>query len=273
MVPLTPAQTKTAYAEVIVGLSRTGYFDDAFGSSCVDDPRDPAEQAQKQLSKLFGTERPMWPLAHEDEQLTGVEQDWSEDLFFDVIEALHDMVARPRCRSWHPYGQHWDYQDFARTPGQAIYRWKVNELLARSAVQLCLAGSGSDRGRLVHAADDGRQDLVQRALHSPDPDVREDIVHAIALFRSRTATTAEHRSALFTLAGVFERRRALLRVELFKRDEDALFRIANEFDIRHRDKSQRSDYDPVFLDWLFWWYLATVELTDRLLARQLDERP
>ena len=23
-----------------------------------------------------------------------------------------------------------------------------------------------------------------------------------------------------------------------------------------------------FLDWVFWWYLATIELTDRILARQ-----
>jgi hypothetical protein len=35
---------------------------------------------------------------------------------------------------------------------------------------------------------------------------------------------------------------------------------------------QRGDYDPVFLDWVFWWYLATVELTDRLLARQDAEQ-
>ena len=83
-------------------------------------------------------------------------------------------------------------------------------------------------------------------------------------------TTAERRSAVVTLAGVLERRRTLLKDELLKKDEGALFHIANEFDVRHRGKSQQSDYDPVFLDWLFWWYLATVELTDRLIARQID---
>jgi hypothetical protein len=273
LLPLTPAQTKTACAEVVAALARTGYFADAFGSACVDDADNPAEQGQKQLSGLLDTDLAMWPLAGDNEELTGVEQDWPEEVFFDVIEALHDLVARPRWRGWHQYDHHWDYQDFARAPGQALYRWKVNELLARSEIPLQLADSGSDSGRLVHAADDARQDLVQRALQSPDPDVREDVVHAIALFRSRTATTAERRSALFTLAGVFERRRALLKVELFRKDEGALFLIAHEFDIRHRDKSQQNDYDPVFLDWLFWWYLATVELTDRLIARQVDEGP
>jgi hypothetical protein len=31
---------------------------------------------------------------------------------------------------------------------------------------------------------------------------------------------------------------------------------------------KKGDYDPVFLDWVFWWFLGTFELTDRLLARQ-----
>jgi hypothetical protein len=84
----TLAQTKTTYARVVVDLSRTGYFGDAFGSACVDDPDDPAEQGQKKLSSLLGTESPMWPLAGDNGELTGAEQDWSEDLFFDVVEAL-----------------------------------------------------------------------------------------------------------------------------------------------------------------------------------------
>jgi hypothetical protein len=32
-------------------------------------------------------------------------------------------------------------------------------------------------------------------------------------------------------------------------------------------RAAEGDYDPVFLDWIFWLYLATVELTDSLLAR------
>jgi hypothetical protein len=65
-------------------------------------------------------------------------------------------------------------------------------------------------------------------------------------------------------------RSGLLKAELFRKDEDALFHIANAFEIRHINESQKGDYDPAFLDWIFWWYLATIELTDRLLARQAD---
>lgn len=60
----------------------------------------------------------------------------------------------------------------------------------------------------------------------------------------------------------------LLKVELLSKDEGALFLIANQLNLRHRRVDQRSDYDEVHLDWLFWWYLATLDLTDRLLARQ-----
>ena len=47
-----------------------------------------------------------------------------------------------------------------------------------------------------------------------------------------------------------------------------MFQIANKFTIRHQNRQQLSDYDPVFLDWVFWWYLGTVELTNRIIGRQ-----
>jgi hypothetical protein len=67
---------------------------------------------------------------------------------------------------------------------------------------------------------------------------------------------------------VLELRGPLVKRELFRADEGALFEIANGFGIRHLNEQQKGTYDPAFLDWVFWWYLATVELTDRLLARQ-----
>ncbi|MFC0100180.1 hypothetical protein ACFFKH_21990, partial [Micromonospora marina] len=121
--------------------------------------------------------------------------------------------------------------------------------------------------RLVHMVHDDRRVLVEQALRSPDPKAADQVRHAIALFRGRTATDQDKRSAIVTLAHVLERRRTLLKAELLRRDEGALFHIANEFAIRHENEQQKADYDPAFLDWIFWWYLATVELTDRLLTR------
>lgn len=89
----------------------------------------------------------------------------------------------------------------------------------------------------------------------------------MSLFRSRGATPEEKRSAVVSLARVLEQHRRLLKTEL-RRDEADLFNIANNFDIRHSRDGQQGDYDPVFLDWVFWWYLATIELLNRLLERQ-----
>ena len=52
---------------------------------------------------------------------------------------------------------------------------------------------------------------------------------------------------------------------LLAKDEQALFEIANQYDVHHRKADQRGDYAPEYLEWIFYWYLATVQLTDRLL--------
>ncbi|HET8930992.1 MAG TPA: hypothetical protein VFN21_10070 [Acidimicrobiales bacterium] len=51
-------------------------------------------------------------------------------------------------------------------------------------------------------------------------------------------------------------------------DEGALFQIANRFDLRHKDGKQLDDYGDEYLDWIFYWYLATVNLIGDLRARE-----
>lgn len=269
---LALTEVKAAYADAVIELESLGYFDDAFGSTCVDADGDPGAQGQRKLSQLLMLDLPMWPLQR-DGAPTGVEQGWSEEDLCDVVEALHDLIARPRRRSWHDYGEEWDYSDSSRASGQAVYRWKVNEILERSELPVRLAAEGEDAGRLVHVTGDDRDRLMQRALTAPDPVDRDAVGHAVALFRARGAGREERRSAVLALARVLEDRRPLLIDELYSKDEGALFTIANEFDVRHRGvrgggKRQHADYDDAFLEWFFWWYLATIELTDRILARQ-----
>lgn len=136
-----------------------------------------------------------------------------------------------------------------------------------------LAEAGEDTGRLVAVTDLARADLVSSMVTRADPGTGDVVRHTIALFRGRNASEHEKRSAAVALAGVLEERRALLKAELMSKDEGALFEIANKFAVRHRNNAQRADYDPVFLDWVFWWYLATVALTDRILARGQASQP
>ncbi|CRK49226.1 conserved hypothetical protein [Rhodococcus sp. RD6.2] len=260
---LTIEATTREFGRLIDELDRKGYFEHAFTKDCVDDPAtvDPSGLIETHIGIPD-----MWPI--DPKRLAA-----DTDRFFDLIEVLHDLVARPRNRDLHPYsGCGWHYSEFSRSAGRQLYIWRVNRLLDRSSIDLRLADNGEDTGRLVEVTDDARTDLVTDMLTRDDPRTGGRIRHAITLFRARGATDHDKRSAANALALVLEERRQLLKAELLKDDESALFHIANKFAVRHEDGKQQGDYDPAFRDWLFWWYLATVELTDRILDRQEEKR-
>ncbi|MEO3775459.1 hypothetical protein ABGB16_01130 [Micromonospora sp. B11E3] len=239
-------------------LENAGYLERAFPRICVDDPYGEEVDRSAKLEEFTGIPE-LWPMKPTA---------WDDDTFFTVIEVFHDLVARPRDRSWHNWNQcGWHYSAFSVKPARALYTTKVNRVLESANIPLRLATSGENAGRLVHLIEDDRRVLLARALGSPNQRSRDHIEHATALFRRRTATAQDKRSAVITLAHVLEDRRKLLKKELLSRDEGALFQIANEFAIRHESERQKGDYDAAFLDWIFWWYLATIELTDRLVAR------
>ena len=58
--------------------------------------------------------------------------------------------------------------------------------------------------------------------------------------------------------------------QVLKKDEAALFQIANDFDIRHSNQRQLASYSEEFLDWIFWIFLASTELSGQLLKRRAD---
>jgi hypothetical protein len=251
---------RRSFVRIVAHLSESGYLAKAFPEGCVDDnslvPVNESDYIEERLG-IAG----LWPFDSSQES-------WDDDTFYSLIEVIHDAVARPRRRTWHSWNEcGWHYAEFAVSPARALYRWRINHLLERSIVPLRLAESGEDIGRMVAVTDAGRSDLIDRLLEIEEPSVAGRIEHAIALFRSRGATEHDKRSAIITLAGILEERRSLLETELFRRDEGALFQIANQFAIRHQSEFQRADYDPVFLDWVFWWYAATIELTNRIIFR------
>ncbi len=272
---LSVAETKDRFVQLVTELLGLGYFEDAFGSECGDSHDTPNIQGQQALAdRLDLHDVALWPLGTWSEGtavLSGVHREWIDEVFFEVMEALHEVVARPRQRSWHGFHNEWDYSDYSRPVGQAVYRRRVNALLDRSDVPLRLAEDGKDVGLLVTSAGDARNDLVDRVLRTPDPTVRDLVVHAVSQFRSRDATTLAKHGATKHLADVLELRRGLLKRELFSGDEADLFQIANRFQIRHRSEQQKGDYNPAFLDWVFWWYLGTIELTNKLLEQQAGQ--
>ena len=251
---------RRTFTRLVAEFSANGYLESVFPSDCVDAHDFVPVNESDLLEARLGI-ADLWPL---DRSASS----WDEDTFYGVIEVFHDLVARPRRRSYHDYSNcGWHYEEFVIEPARQLYRARVNDLLAGSVIPLRLAEVGEDTGRLVAVTDEARGDLIERLVTSADPTDADRVRHAIALYRSRGATIEDKRSAIIALAGVFESRRALIHQRLLRKDEDALFQIANQFSIRHQNESQKADYDPAFLDWVFWLYAATVELTDRLRAR------
>jgi hypothetical protein len=263
--PMGVEAVMDAFVRLVGDLAYRGYFERVFPSGCVDDRGFYAPDPSGELQNRLG-QPDLWPLQTSRSR-------WDQDLFFDLVEVLHDLVARPRSRSFHDYGGcGWHYSNFALEPGRRLYRWEVNRLLSRSTLAFRLAEEGEDVGRLVAVTDDARAQLVASVAQRSNA-TADRVRHALALVRARGASEHDKRSAIVTLAGVLEERRELLKQRLSRKDEAALFQIANQFALRHQRANQLADYDVAFLDWVFWWYLATVELSDRLLGRTEAPQP
>ena len=252
----TPRDTRRDFARIINEFAENGYLVEVFDEECVDGPNE-LPDASDVIDRRLGIPR-LWPLQPET---------WDEDTFYGLIEVFHDLVSRPLRRYYHNYNMcGWHHAEFHNGPARILYRWKINQMLRDAGIEYELAAEGEDLGRLVAVTDDARSDLVYRALNDSAPDITTQVRHAIALFRGRDTSRESKRSAIVTLAGILEERRTLIQEDLGKPDEGALFQIANRFALRHRRAGERGDYDDAFLDWIFWWYLATVELTNRLIA-------
>ena len=255
---LAVATTASEFNRLVHSLHERGYFEQRFGKDCVDDPTDvePAEVIRARLPR-----EGLWPV-----DAGRLSQD--TELFLDLIEVLYDLVSAPQTRYHHSYGGcGWHHGNFSTRVGRAVYVCEVNRLLTRSILTYRLSDAGEDRGRVVTASDEPRSELAA-TLADPDHDSTDGTVpHAIALFRARGAGRPDKRSACVALAGILEERRSLLKEHLLRPDEGALFQIANQFAIRHQNARQLADYDEAFLDWIFWTYLSTINLTNHLLDR------
>jgi len=260
--PPDPGALRRDWLTTVSSLQARGYLSQIAPDICVDgegDTKEPAEALDDAIAQRLGPVG-LWSAGHPES--------WDDDTFYALIEVMHDLVQRSRSRFYHQYGScGYHYFDFAFYPAQVLYRWSVNRILARHGIDLILAKSGEDTGRLVYQPTDGRTALVDAALETDDLTAKPTLEHAISLFRGRTATREDKRSACVALAGLLEEHRPLLKQYLHKKDEGALFQIANAFAVRHRNAEQHNDYDDAYLDWLFWWYLATIDLTNKLRSR------
>jgi hypothetical protein len=261
-VPLTFDRLKTMTLAVVGEFSERDYFVEAFGYYCVDtDWNDGTLGKSPERWFLVTVGRDdVWPIM---ERWPG----YDADTLFDVIEALHDLIAKPLDGWYHDYsgcGMHWN--TFDRSTGQAEFRKQLNPLLERYETPLELSATGE----VVALAPEEMRGLLDAPIPpSADPElVTSRVDAAIALYRSRNSTRTDRRHAVRELADVLEALRTEIKEEMLPKDERELFHLANGFAIRHNNRDQRNDYDDViWLAWAFYVYLATIHAVLRLKER------
>ncbi len=175
------------------------------------------------------------------------------DLLLDLVELLHgEVVAEPIMV--HP-PDCIDIEGFDKEAGQKIFRDEVNEVLQLVSPPLELLPIG----HVVERDEEHRELYVEPIPESTEAEVKDPVKHAVGLFLRRGATVEDQRAAVKQLADALEHLRPEVDEQLLSKDERDLFRIANEFAIRHNRADQRREYDkPVWLAWMFHVYLATI---------------
>jgi len=243
-------------------LENEGYFQEYLGYHCVDNGY---------VTGLVGTDlKTEFALTLNKPQLWPVHEtitDWTEDDMFDVIEFFFDHISKPTERWYHNYsGCGWHCSKFHRADGQKEYCTKINRLLRRYGPGFEL----SEQGEVLAVAPSGLEPLLEAQLpHADTENVTERVAAAVHKFRHHRATADDHRAAVRDLADVLEFLRPRLRLVLRSQDEQDLFNIANNFGIRHHRAGQKVDYDkPIWLTWMFYYYLATLHAGVQLLDRE-----
>ena len=199
------------------------------------------------------------------------ENEITEDRIFDLLEFLFDHVSKP-CEivdmvtdtNW----QYRDYGDYDDAAGQNEFREQANAFL-------CDYGEGFELSKdgTVLASGSGciRQILTAEIEPYDEKNVDSKVRNAILKWRNRHLSLAEKKEAIREMADVFEWLKKTKRLDrvLDRKDESAIFDIANNFDIRHHNPQQKTNYDRViWYAWMFHFYLATYHATIRLLLKE-----
>jgi hypothetical protein len=199
----------------------------------------------------------------------------TEDHVFETLEFLYDHVSKPG--DWKEFfdreGESWlDYDGYDEIAGRTEFMITANLFLAdyQQGYEL------TERGEVVELGAHGLRHILNAEIVPYDEaNVDSKVRDAINKWRSRHSGIQEKKEAIRELADVFEwlKKTKRLSAVLAKKDESAIFEIANNFAIRHHDPKQNTNYDrAIWFAWIFHFYLATYHATIRLLIKDENKK-
>jgi hypothetical protein len=190
----------------------------------------------------------------------------TEDQVFDTLEFLYDHVAKPG--EWTQMSSdtgfyYNDYDGYDDEIGKDEFRQTANSFLCdyRSGYEL------TKEGIVLAAGTDGLQHIINAEIIPFDEaNVDNRVRHAILKWRNRHLALSEKKEAIRELTDVLDH-------VLDKKDDSAIFDIANNFAIRHHNQKQKTEYDKnIWYSWMFHFYLATYHASIRLLIKKDKDR-
>jgi hypothetical protein len=239
----------------------SGYYVEAFGFTCVDSGFEPGYigEGEDAYIRLVLERGQLWPMRDHYKK-------YDEDDVFTLIEFLYDHISKPKTKTYHSWdncGYH--YSDFDRDQGRREFRERINLPLTRY-------GQGwelTEAGELLSLPPQGMTTLLTAPLPTTDLTTQQKVAEATMKFRRHGSSLSDRQDAVRDLVDVLEWLRPQLKETLEKEDEQELFNIANNFGIRHMNQKQKVNYDKaVWLSWMFYYYLNTINAFLHIMKRQ-----
>ena len=185
-------------------------------------------------------------------------------LFFDLLEVLHELVANPRM------SYKTERLSYSTKEEQQLFRDAINPELALYKTPCQMLSNG----QIVEISNKPVIELAEQALQIIELDnvpdsVARPVNSAVTNYIKRGATLNEKKFAVRELADALESIRSSVKTHLLSADENELFKVANQFSIRHNDSKQKSDYDEsIWYDWMFHVNLAALLAVIRIMREQ-----
>ncbi len=196
----------------------------------------------------------------------------TEDHVFDLLEFLYDHVSKPGDQVWVSDAtgdRYQDYDSYDDGAGKQEFRDRANTFLADYKTGFEL----TEEGIILAMGTDGLQHILDAEIIPFDEkNVDSKVRNAIAKWRNRHLSLPDKKEAIRELADVFEwlKKTQKLDSALDRKDELAIFEIANQFGIRHHDPKQKTNYDPmIWYSWIFPILRPTMPPSDCLNAKTL----
>jgi len=238
-------------------LEREFYFREATGYECVDEGRITGTWGDD-IEAFFYLQLRMhdiWPISN---NIDG----YNERKLFTIIELLFDHVSEPQHKYYHSWNDcGWHTSDYDREKGRERYRTEMNSILRDYDSGYTLSGTGE----ILSISPTGLETLSEEVAQTDDPENIDNRINAaIIKYRRYNASLSDKKEAIRTLADVLEYFRSK-NIRLPSRDDDDLFRIINNFDIRHHNRMQQRGYDrEIWYDWMFYTFLSSINVLLKL---------